>query len=156
MEKVFSGPRVIAERMGGTFDVAAIAASDEEEFVARARPAGHPPLPGSMAKRVRQACQVLVERYDGQAANVRRDQPTGAAAKAALAKLPGFGPDKAAIFTAVLGSGAASPRRAGRRRPGTTANRTRSARSPTSWTWTRWPGSGRPSSRPRRPPRRPR
>ena len=56
-----------------------------------------------MAKRVRQCCQVLVERYDGQAANVWRDQPTGAAVKAALASLPGFGADKAAIFTAVLG-----------------------------------------------------
>jgi uncharacterized HhH-GPD family protein len=104
MEKAFSGPRVIADRMGGTLDVAVIAASDEDEFVALCStpPAIHR-FPGSMAKRVRQCCQVLVERYDGQAANVWRDQPTGAAVKAALAKLPGFGADKAAIFTAVLG-----------------------------------------------------
>ena len=104
MEKAFSGPRVIADRMGGTFDVAAIAASDEDEFVALCStpPAIHR-FPGSMAKRVRQCCQVLVERYDGQAANVWRDQPTGEAVKAALATLPGFGADKAAIFTAVLG-----------------------------------------------------
>jgi len=104
MEKAFSGPRVIADRMGGTFDVAAIAASDEDEFVALCStpPAIHR-FPGSMAKRVRQCCQVLMERYDGQAANVWRDQPTGEAVKAALAKLPGFGADKAAIFTAVLG-----------------------------------------------------
>jgi uncharacterized HhH-GPD family protein len=104
MEKAFSGPRVIADRMGGRFDVAAIAASDEDEFVAMCSvpPAIHR-FPGSMAKRVRQCCQVLVERYDGQAANVWRDQPTGEAVKAALAKLPGFGADKAAIFTAVLG-----------------------------------------------------
>ena len=46
---------------------------------------------------------MLVERYDGQAANVWRDQPTGEGVLAALATLPGFGPDKAAIFTAVLG-----------------------------------------------------
>jgi uncharacterized HhH-GPD family protein len=104
MEKAFSGPRVIADRMGGTFDVAAIAASDEDEFVALCStpPAIHR-FPGSMARRVRQCCQVLVERYDGQAANLWRDQPTGEAVKAALAKLPGFGADKAAIFTAVLG-----------------------------------------------------
>ena len=78
MEKAFSGPRVIAERMGGTLDVAAIAASDEDEFVALCStpPAIHR-FPGSMAKRVRQCCQVLVERYDGQAANVWKDQPTG-------------------------------------------------------------------------------
>jgi len=104
MEKAFSGPLVIAQRMGGTLDVAEIAASDEEEFVALcSRPPAIHRFPGSMAKRVRQCCQVLVERYDGQAANVWRDQPTGAAVKTALASLPGFGADKAAIFTAVLG-----------------------------------------------------
>jgi uncharacterized HhH-GPD family protein len=104
MEKAFSGPLVIAQRMGGTLDVAAIAASDEEEFVSLcSRPPAIHRFPGSMAKRVRQCCQVLVERYGGQAANVWADQPTGEAVKAALASLPGFGPDKAAIFTAVLG-----------------------------------------------------
>ncbi len=104
MEKAFSGPLVIAQRMGGTLDVAAIAASDEEEFVALcSRPPAIHRFPASMARRVRQCCQVLVERYEGQAANVWRDAPTGAAVKAALASLPGFGPDKAAIFTAVLG-----------------------------------------------------
>jgi uncharacterized HhH-GPD family protein len=104
MEKAFSGPLVIAQRMGGTLDVAAIAASDEEEFVALcSRPPAIHRFPASMAKRVRQCCQVLVERYDGQAANAWRDAPTGAAVKAALASLPGFGADKAAIFTAVLG-----------------------------------------------------
>jgi uncharacterized HhH-GPD family protein len=104
MEKAFSGPLVIAQRMGGTLDVAAIAASDEAEFVALcSRPPAIHRFPASMAKRVRQCCQALVERYDGQAANVWRDLPTGAAVKAALASLPGFGADKAAIFTAVLG-----------------------------------------------------
>ena len=104
MEKAFSGPLVIAQRMGGTLDVTAIAASDEDEFVALcSRPPAIHRFPASMAKRVRQCCQVLAERYDGQAANVWRDAPTGAAVKAALASLPGFGADKAAIFTAVLG-----------------------------------------------------
>ena len=104
MEKAFRGPQVIAERMGGVLDVAAIAATDEEEFV---RLCSTPPaihrFPGSMAKRVRQCCRLLVERYDGHAANVWRDRPTGAAVRAALSELPGFGPEKAAIFTAVLG-----------------------------------------------------
>jgi uncharacterized HhH-GPD family protein len=104
MEKAFSGPLVIAQRMGGTLDVAAIAASDEEEFVAIcSRPPAIHRFPASMARRVRQCCQVLVEQYGGQAANVWRDAPTGAAVKAAVASLPGFGADKAAIFTAVLG-----------------------------------------------------
>jgi uncharacterized HhH-GPD family protein len=104
MEKAFSGPQVIAERMGGRLDPAAIAAMSEEDFVSlcSARPAIHR-FPGSMAKRVRQLCQVLVSDYDGQAANVWRNAETGQELKAALGKLPGFGPDKAAIFTAVLG-----------------------------------------------------
>ena len=104
MEKAFTGPLVIASRMGGSLDVAAIAAMSEDDFVALCseRPAIHR-FPGAMAKRVRQVCQVLADQYDGQAGNVWKDAETGAQLKAALAKLPGFGPDKAAIFTAVLG-----------------------------------------------------
>ncbi len=100
VQKAFAGPLALRERLG-SLDAAAIAEADLEP-VFREKPAIHR-FPGSMAKRVRQCCQVLVERYDGQAANVWRDQPTGEAVKAALAKLPGFGADKAAIFTAVLG-----------------------------------------------------
>ena len=81
MEKAFTGPLVIAQRMGGTLDVAAIAAMPEEDFVAlRAqRPAIHR-FPAAMAKRVRQVCQVLTEHYQADAANVagcgnrRRDE----------------------------------------------------------------------------------
>ncbi len=104
MEKAFTGPLVIAQRMGGSLDVAAIAAMSEDDFVALCseRPAIHR-FPGAMAKRVRQVCQVLADEYDGQAGNVWKDAETGVEVKAALARLPGFGPDKAAIFTAVLG-----------------------------------------------------
>ena len=103
MEKAFAGPAVIAERMGGRLDVAAIAAMDEEEFVALCaqRPAVHR-FPASMGKRVRQVCQVLVEDFDGDAANVWRGATTGPELKRALGALPGFGAEKAAIFTAVL------------------------------------------------------
>ena len=78
MEKAFSGPAVIAERMGGTFDVAAIAAMSEEDFVAlcAAKPAIHR-FPGSMGKRVHQVCRVLVEQYDGRAENVWVDASSG-------------------------------------------------------------------------------
>src|SRR5215216_4474119 len=70
MEKAFSGPLVIAQRMGSAFDVAKIAALSEDEFVALCsqRPAIHR-FPAAMAKRIRQVCQVLTEEYDGQAAN---------------------------------------------------------------------------------------
>lgn len=104
MEKAFNGPLVIAQRMGGRLDVAAIAALSEDEFVALCsqKPAIHR-FPGSMAKRVRQVCQVLVEEFEGQAHNIWRDAATGAEVKDALVRLPGFGAEKAAIFTAVLG-----------------------------------------------------
>jgi uncharacterized HhH-GPD family protein len=103
MEKAFAGPAVIAQRMGGRLDVAAIAAMPEEEFVALCaeRPAVHR-FPGSMGKRVRQVCQVLVADYEGDAGRIWRDAASGAELKRALAALPGLGPEKAAIFTAVL------------------------------------------------------
>jgi uncharacterized HhH-GPD family protein len=104
MEKAFSGPLVIAQRMGGPFDVAKIAAMSEDEFVAicSQRPAVHR-FPAAMAKRIRQVCSVLAEEYDGQAANIWTDAESGEEIKARLSRLPGFGTDKAAIFTAVLG-----------------------------------------------------
>lgn len=103
MEKAFAGPAVIAERMGGRLDVAAIAAMPEEEFVALCgeRPAVHR-FPGSMGKRVRQVCQMLVADFDGDAGRIWRDAASGAELKHALTALPGLGPEKAAIFTAVL------------------------------------------------------
>jgi uncharacterized HhH-GPD family protein len=104
MEKAFSGPLVIAQRMGGGLDVAKIAAMSEDDLVALCsqRPAIHR-FPGAMAKRIRQVCQVLTDDYDGQAKNLWKDAQTGEELRANLARLPGFGPDKAAIFTAVLG-----------------------------------------------------
>ena len=104
MEKAFTGPLVIVQRMGGTLDVAAIAAMPEDEFVALcSRPPAIHRFPAAMAKRVRQLCQVLTEEYNGEASNIWRDASTGAEVKKALLSLPGFGEDKAAIFTAVLG-----------------------------------------------------
>jgi uncharacterized HhH-GPD family protein len=104
MEKAFSGPLVIAQRMGGSLDVAKIAAMSEAEFVALCseRPAIHR-FPAAMAKRIHQLCQVLTDDYDGQATNVWKDARSGEEVMSNLARLPGFGSDKAAIFTAVLG-----------------------------------------------------
>jgi uncharacterized HhH-GPD family protein len=104
MEKAFSGPLVLAQRMGGQLDVAAVAAMSEDDFVALcSRPPAIHRFPAAMAKRVRQLCQVLIEDYDGQATNIWKDARSGNEVKANLERLPGFGSDKAAIFTAVLG-----------------------------------------------------
>src|SRR5512132_1258697 len=74
MEKAFSGPLVIAQRMGGGLDVAKIAAMSEDDFVALCsqRPAIHR-FPVAMAKRIRQVCQALTDDYDGQATNLWKD-----------------------------------------------------------------------------------
>ena len=104
MEKAFSGPLVIARRMGGRLDVARIATMGEDELIELcSQPPAIHRFPAAMAKRIRQVCQVLTEEYDGQATNVWKDARSGDEVKANLGRLPGFGPDKAAIFTAVLG-----------------------------------------------------
>ena len=104
MEKAFSGPAVIAERMGGHLDVAAIAAADPEEFAALcSRPPAVYRFPGSMAGRVQGVCRVLVESYGGDAVNLWTDVPSGVELRKRIAALPGFGAQKAAIFLALLG-----------------------------------------------------
>jgi uncharacterized HhH-GPD family protein len=104
MEKAFAGPAVIAERMGGRLDVAAIADADPEQFGAIcARPPAVHRFPGSMAKRVQATCRVLVDSYDGTAANIWAGVASGAQLRDRIAALPGFGAQKAAIFTALLG-----------------------------------------------------
>ncbi|MEU3184800.1 HhH-GPD-type base excision DNA repair protein [Streptomyces sp. NPDC006923] len=105
MEWAFSGPYTIAERMGGDdLDAREIAAYDPEAFVElfSAKPAVHR-YPGSMAKRVQQLCQYLVEHYDGDPGAVWRDVATGAEVLRRLNALPGFGKQKAQIFLALLG-----------------------------------------------------
>ncbi|OYO10634.1 Fe-S cluster assembly protein HesB [Enemella evansiae] len=104
MEKAFSGPAVIAQRMGGTLDVAKIAAMETEEFVALCseKPAIHR-FPGSMGKRVQQVCRALVDDYDGDAENIWAGVDDGAEVLKRLKALPGFGDQKAKIFLALLG-----------------------------------------------------
>ncbi len=104
MEKAFAGPAVIAERMGGRLDVAAIADADPEQFGAMCtRPPAIHRFPGAMAKRVQATCRVLVDQYDGNAANLWAGVTSGAQLRDRIAALPGFGAQKAAIFTALLG-----------------------------------------------------
>ncbi|MEO5832684.1 MAG: HhH-GPD-type base excision DNA repair protein [Nakamurella sp.] len=104
MEKAFSGPAVIAERMGGTLDVAAIAAADPAAFAALCSqpPAVHR-FPGSMAGRLQAVARELVEHWDGRAENLYAAASSGEELKARITALPGFGAQKAAIFVAVLG-----------------------------------------------------
>ena len=104
MEKAFSGPAVIAERMGGRFDVRAIADSDPDEFVALcAKPPAVHRFPKSMAGRVQGVCRALVDSYGGDATTMWADAGSGQELFRRLNALPGFGAQKARIFVALLG-----------------------------------------------------
>lgn len=104
MEKAFSGPLVIAGRMGGRLDVAAIAGADPDRFAALVaeRPAVHR-FPGAMAARIQALCGVLIDSYGGDAAGLWADVPDGAELRRRIAALPGFGPAKSQILVALLG-----------------------------------------------------
>ncbi|MER8005419.1 MULTISPECIES: HhH-GPD-type base excision DNA repair protein [unclassified Streptomyces] len=105
MEWAFKGPRTIADRLGADdLDAHEIAAQDPEAFVAllSEKPAVHR-YPGSMAKRIQQLCQYLVEHYDGNAELVWKGVPDGRELLRRLQELPGFGRQKAQIFLALLG-----------------------------------------------------
>ncbi|NUR95348.1 MAG: Fe-S cluster assembly protein HesB [Kribbellaceae bacterium] len=106
MEHAFSGPLKIANRMDG-FDLHKIAATDLETFVELCvtPPAIHR-YGGSMARRVHALAQEIIEKYDGETANIwlsGRPKPDGAEVLSRLKALPGFGEQKAKIFLALLG-----------------------------------------------------
>jgi uncharacterized HhH-GPD family protein len=105
MEWAFKGPATIAQRLGtDDLDAHEIAAHEPEAFAAllSQKPAVHR-YPGSMAKRIQQLCQYLVEHYAGDAEAVWKDAATGKELLKRLAELPGFGKQKAQIFLALLG-----------------------------------------------------
>jgi uncharacterized HhH-GPD family protein len=105
MEWAFKGPRTIADRLGSDdLDAHGIAAQDPEAFAAllSEKPAVHR-YPGSMAQRVQQLCQYLVEHYDGNAELVWKGVTDGRELLRRLQDLPGFGQQKAQIFLALLG-----------------------------------------------------
>ena len=102
MEKAFSGPKVIADRMGG-LDVHRIAEASPEEFAAvMATPPAVHRFPGSMGKRVQALAQYVVAEYDGDVTRIWSDGD-GATVFKRLKALPGFGDQKAKIFLALLG-----------------------------------------------------
>ncbi|MER6179022.1 HhH-GPD-type base excision DNA repair protein [Streptomyces sp. NPDC001652] len=105
MEWAFKGPRTIADRLGlDDLDAHEIAAQDPDAFAALLsdKPAVHR-YPGSMAKRIQQLCQYLVEHCDGNAELVWKGVDDGRELLRRLEELPGFGKQKAQIFLALLG-----------------------------------------------------
>jgi len=103
MEWAFHGPFDLKARLGGRLDAGAIAAMAPEELVAvfTEKPALHR-YPGSMAARTQALCRIIVDDYRGQAKRVWSTARTGTELMANLRSLPGFGEQKARIFTALL------------------------------------------------------
>lgn len=104
LEKAFRGPLDLKERLGGELDAGRIASMSPDEL-GRAfaeRPALHR-FPASMAKRVQEVCQAIVDQYDGDAANIWTGAKDGADLFDRVRSLPGFGEQKARIFVALLG-----------------------------------------------------
>jgi uncharacterized HhH-GPD family protein len=118
LERAFAGPKIIADRMAASnrsqhvdldgqiaLDAAEIADYDPDKFAALCseRPAIHR-FPGSMAKRVQALAQIIVDRYDGDAAGLwTAGEPDGPELLRRLKSLPGFGEQKAQIFLGLLG-----------------------------------------------------
>ncbi len=104
LEKAFSSPYVLSQRLGHVPTVAELAGFDTDELVAIfAKPPALHRFPKAMAGRVQEVCRALVERFDGDAANLWAGAATGAELAGRIASLPGFGRQKSQIFTALLG-----------------------------------------------------
>jgi len=105
MERAFAAPAELTRRLGRDhLDARELAEHDPDALVAlfSTPPALHR-YPRSMAGRVQALVAALVERYDGDVTAVWREVTDGQELFRRLGALPGFGPQKAQIFTALLG-----------------------------------------------------
>jgi uncharacterized HhH-GPD family protein len=104
MEKAFTSPSVLRERLGSDLDATEIATYDSAAFeqLFRTPPALHR-FPAAMAKRVQAMARVLVDEFDGRADTVWTGAADGPDLVRRIGRLPGFGEQKARIFAALLG-----------------------------------------------------
>ncbi len=104
MERAFSAPYDLAQRLGHEPTAAELAGYDPDALIAvfSERPALHR-YPRAMAGRVQDLCRMVVDDYDGDTARIWTEATTGKDLLARVAKLPGFGAQKAQIFVALLG-----------------------------------------------------
>jgi uncharacterized HhH-GPD family protein len=99
VQKAFSGPLVIKERVG-SLDPDVLAKADLDS-VFREKPAVHR-FPGSMATRVHELALEIRDEYGGQAERVWTDADDAEQLRANIAGLPGFGEMKIKALGAVL------------------------------------------------------
>ena len=105
MERAFAGPLRLAERLGTQrLDPREIAEYGGDAFTElMARPPAVHRYPASMAARVQALARHVVEQLDGDVTALWATASSGAEVRSRLQALPGFGPQKARIFTALLG-----------------------------------------------------
>lgn len=104
LEKAFSSPYVLTQRLGHAPTAEEIAGYDPEALVEIfAKPPALHRFPKAMAARVQEVCRLLVQRYDGRAERIWTEASDGRDALKRIAELPGFGKQKAQIFLALLG-----------------------------------------------------
>jgi uncharacterized HhH-GPD family protein len=103
LERAFSAPLDLKNRLGGRLDAEEIALLDPDRLAAvfAERPALHR-FPAANARRVQELCRIVMDEYDGQADQVWNQAATGADLYRRLKALPGFGEQKARIFIGFL------------------------------------------------------
>lgn len=104
LERAFSSPLDLKNRLGGRLDAAEMASMDPDKLAAvfAARPALHR-YPAANAKRVQELCRIVVDDYHGRAQDIWEQATTGEDLYRRVRALPGFGDQKARIFVGLLG-----------------------------------------------------
>ncbi len=102
MEHAFRGPAKVLDRFG-SFEPAAIATADPEEFAALcATPPAIHRFPGSMAARLQEVARIVEQDYGGDASRIWTEASDARELMKRVQALPGFGKQKAQIFVALL------------------------------------------------------
>lgn len=104
LEKAFTSPYVLSQRLGHEPTAQEIAGFDTEELIRifSTPPALHR-FPKAMATRTQEVCRLIVARYDGDVARLWTEAADGRDLFKRVAELPGFGKQKSQIFVALLG-----------------------------------------------------
>ena len=104
MERAFASPALLQQRLGSPLTAEALARHDTDQLAAifTGPPALHR-YPRSMAERVQAVCRAIVDDYDGDVERIWTQAADGRDVLRRLNALPGFGKQKAQIFTALLG-----------------------------------------------------
>jgi uncharacterized HhH-GPD family protein len=99
VQKAFSGPLVIRERVG-SLDAATLADADLDT-VFREKPAIHR-FPGAMAAKTQELAAIVRDEYGGDASSIWNDATDSDDLRSRLAALPGFGDMKIKSLGSVL------------------------------------------------------